>query len=425
MYETGVRGAQRIPKTSDRSRRISEHGRPLSRIRRALRQRGSSEPTGVLGPRLRLVWATNLPAPYRLAAWDELNKLTDELTVWVLATNEQNRAWDREDSARPYLRRLATLQVAIGGVDRFLVRMPLWALARRLRRADAVVIGGWDQPFYWRLSLTAKALNVPRVLFYESTTASHQYAFGLIASLRRIFIRHGSDVVLVPGEAARRTVIANGMPSSRVVTTFNSIDQDAVLKQVSAVEREVDSGPFRYCFVGQLVDRKNVASLLRAFLVSPGLDGELHVVGEGPLLAELQQLAVDLEGAVSESRVVWHGGVSASDAISQIVNSQVLVLPSKNEVWGLVVNEALTAGLSVVVSATCGVASSVAGMRGVYLCDTSVDSIRRSMEQAQREWSGRITAPEIIRVGSPKRFATDTVSAVNVVRSGSRADLTG
>ena len=41
----------------------------------------------------RVLWVTNLPAPYRLAVWDELVRDGVALEVWVLAANEANRHW--------------------------------------------------------------------------------------------------------------------------------------------------------------------------------------------------------------------------------------------------------------------------------------------------------------------------------------------
>ena len=44
--------------------------------------------------------------------------------------------------------------------------------------------------------------------------------------------------------------------------------------------------------------------------------------------------------------------------------AHVLVLPSTNEIWGLVVNEALASGLQVVVSEACGISAELHEVEG-------------------------------------------------------------
>jgi glycogen synthase len=88
----------------------------------------------------------------------------------------------------------------------------------------------------------------------------------------------------------------------------------------------------------------------------------------------------------------------------------VLVLPSYEEVWGLVVNEALACGLHVVVSLVCGVAPTVAGMRGVWLCDTSQAALAHAIRLSCAAWSGPINQPEILQ-HTPQAFAETFLEA--------------
>jgi len=69
-----------------------------------------------------------------------------------------------------------------------------------------------------------------------------------------------------------------------------------------------------------------------------------------------------------------------------------------------VVNEALAAGLHAVVAETAGVAASVSGMRGVFLTQTSPESIARGLLQSKTAWEGPIDDPAIMEF-TPERFA--------------------
>ncbi|MGY1736604.1 glycosyltransferase family 4 protein [Geodermatophilus sp. SYSU D00684] len=371
----------------------------------------STDVPGPSGLPSRVLWVTNLPAPYRLAVWDELIRRGVDLEVWVVATNGTNRRWS-EGASRPYVTVLPARVFHVGEGDVYLARVSVLELARRLAGRDAVVIGGWDLGLYWRVALVAAVRRLPRVVFYESIATSHRFTSGPVAWLRRLFLSRAADVVLVPGVAAETAVKAHGVPASSIVTTFNSVDHAAVRSAVEEVTDERTASPFRYCYAGQLIERKNVAALLEAFWTMEDRNAELHLVGEGVLRDELEALSRRLAPPASRRRVVWHGGLAPEAAIRQIATAHVLVLPSTTEVWGLVVNEALAAGLSTVVSRACGVAPSVADMAGVFLCDTTPASIREAMETAAAEWSGWIADPEILRAGSPARFADDSMSAV-------------
>ena len=74
------------------------------------------------------------------------------------------------------------------------------------------------------------------------------------------------------------------------------------------------------------------------------------------------------------------------------------------EQWGLVVNEALAAGLHVVTSDRAGVAPSVASMPGVFVCGVAPMEIARAMAASRASWTGPIVSPDIL-ANTPSRFA--------------------
>jgi glycosyltransferase involved in cell wall biosynthesis len=106
-------------------------------------------------------------------------------------------------------------------------------------------------------------------------------------------------------------------------------------------------------FVGQLVYRKGIDTLLEAFstvlALFPNL--KLIVIGTGPdektLLAQAEKKGI-------LASVEFVGAVPSSMVLERIARALLLVLPSRWDGWGLVVNEALSVGVPVVVSDHCG-----------------------------------------------------------------------
>jgi glycosyltransferase involved in cell wall biosynthesis len=111
-------------------------------------------------------------------------------------------------------------------------------------------------------------------------------------------------------------------------------------------------GPTTFLFCGQMIRRKGVDLLLAAFqgLVENGLDVRLLLVGrEAELPAFLDRLS-----PAAHARVRY-GGFLAPEALAEFfAQGDVFVLPSRHDGWGVVVNQALAAGLAVITSDAVG-----------------------------------------------------------------------
>ena len=114
---------------------------------------------------------------------------------------------------------------------------------------------------------------------------------------------------------------------------------------------EHGSDTIRLCFVGQLIHRKGMDLLLAALAFRRDRPWRLDVVGEGERRAYLAQLTSFLN---LESRVTFHGIKQNRDAMAILSAADVLVLPSRWDGWGAVVNEALHRGVPVICSDRCG-----------------------------------------------------------------------
>lgn len=119
----------------------------------------------------------------------------------------------------------------------------------------------------------------------------------------------------------------------------------------------IDEGPVRSAderdvlFVGRLVKRKGLETVLHALAGWMPDAPRLVVIGDGPERERLRRLAAEL--GLTE-RTVWLGHQDNSTARQWMARAMTLVVPSDHEQWGLVVNEAWQAGLPVLGSNTVG-----------------------------------------------------------------------
>lgn len=360
----------------------------------------------------RVGWITNLDAPYRRPVWRALGSLTDLrvmlLDVAVSSDDGANRGRDWDLATRQ-----AETYAAAGvrtlrfrrGEARYYVAVGL----PEVRHLDAVVLGGWESPAYWQVALRARLAGVPTVGFYESHAGSSAFPQGVVAAVRSRWFR-SLDAVVVPGAASKASLLEMGVAEERVFEGFNAVDVEAIA--AAAAANRTSSAGHRYIYVGQLIERKNVAGLLEAFAAVHASSDTLTFVGSGNQECALRALAARLG---VEPHVRFAGYVAQSNLGRALGAADTLVLPSVVEVWGLVVNEALASGLHVVVSDRAGVTRSVEGMTGVWVSGTDVSELAAAMRASRERFSGPVSAPEVMAY-TPERFARTFLDAIDAAR---------
>jgi glycosyltransferase involved in cell wall biosynthesis len=111
----------------------------------------------------------------------------------------------------------------------------------------------------------------------------------------------------------------------------------------------VEEGELVLLYVGKFQAVKNLPELFLALAQLGALAPPLVLVGSGPEEQNWRGLARELG-----LRVIWHGFANQSELPAIYRAADVLVLPSRRETWGLVVNEGMACGLPALVSDAVG-----------------------------------------------------------------------
>ena len=102
-------------------------------------------------------------------------------------------------------------------------------------------------------------------------------------------------------------------------------------------------------FLGRLSPEKNLFELIPAAAIRP--EFHLTIAGSGPLAEELRS-------RISQSKnITFEGYVPRVDVLKFLSDFDVLILPSTSETWGFVCDEAVSAGVPILVSNRVGCAS--------------------------------------------------------------------
>jgi glycosyltransferase involved in cell wall biosynthesis len=130
------------------------------------------------------------------------------------------------------------------------------------------------------------------------------------------------------------------------VSYFSNLDRFFTIERTFPRRR-----PVRFLFSGSLIFRKGVDILASAFraLLREGIDAELHFFGSGPL----ERTIANQSGYFAE-KVHMHGFRRWNQLVDAYAQGDVLCAPSRYDGWGLVVPEALAAGMPVITTDRTG-----------------------------------------------------------------------
>jgi phosphatidyl-myo-inositol dimannoside synthase len=281
---------------------------------------------------------TEIPAPYRIPLFNAL-ATTDgiDLEVLFLAERDPRRQYPVYEHEFLFRRHVLT--------GNGLVARGRWlVLSRGTRREldrfdpDIVLLGGWNQPAFWTGLRWARHRDRQVILWVESTARDERSGNPLLERLKRRAVA-AAAAFIVPGRAARDYVESLGVEPGRIVVAPNAVDLS--IFSVDVDRRGRDACTFLY--VGRFSQEKGVDVLLRAFRNVPG---RLVLAGSGPQEEQVRSLADD--------RVELLGHVPRERLPALYASADCLVLPSRSEAWGMVLNEAAAAGLPLVATEAAG-----------------------------------------------------------------------
>lgn len=310
---------------------------------------------------LRLGVVTPIPTPYRDPFWNVLSGTPGvDLTVYYCAAGKPDRPW------KATWKNEFTAEVLPGrnllswrGADQSCYWNP--GILGRLRqgRFDALLISGYNHFTLLVTILWAVWTRTPYFLMCESHLRSARS--GWVKRLKRPFvewvIRHAAGCVPT-GQLAADYVAHYGAAPDRLLFCPNIPDVGLIESEMIRLRAGAESpvpeslrGRPLILFVGRLIPKKRAELLIRAFHSIQGENNAgLVIIGDGPLRPALEALVRDLQLV---DRVHFAGFVQPEQVWSWYARAHVFVLPS-SETWGVVVIEALAAGLQLIVSDEVG-----------------------------------------------------------------------
>jgi glycosyltransferase involved in cell wall biosynthesis len=209
---------------------------------------------------------------------------------------------------------------------------------------DVIVMGTWTRPTSYRAVIKAQPPGVLRILFMDSQWHGTPKQRAVRAT-RGIFIRPVFDCAMVPGDRTEYFARRLGFASKDIIRGGYTADTEVFDGgQRSGAELAQNR---TFLFAGRLVPEKAVDVLAAAYARYRELTDDpwdLRVIGIG----ELEKLFTGIPGVTRD------GFLQPSELAALMHRASCLILPSRFDPHPLVVHEAATAGLPLLVSDASG-----------------------------------------------------------------------
>jgi glycosyltransferase involved in cell wall biosynthesis len=165
---------------------------------------------------------------------------------------------------------------------------------------------------------------------------------GRAAAIAHLVFRRSRLVCAV--STRLRDHLAAFEPAGRYEVVPNVVDVELFASSTHETGR---AGSARLLTVATLAPQKGLEYLVQALAEARLTRGDvtLDLVGDGPCRASLEHLAGDM---LPPGAITFHGARAREESAAMMAHSQVFVLPSVVETFGVVVIEALAAGMPII-----------------------------------------------------------------------------
>jgi glycosyltransferase involved in cell wall biosynthesis len=228
-----------------------------------------------------------------------------------------------------------------------------------------------------------------------------------------------SSQTLTASSAGRDMMRSLGIPAGRISMTLDTVDNAWWAAEAARADRaalrkswSLDAEEKVILFCAKLQLWKRPLDVLRAFAAADLPGSTLIFAGDGPVRSAIEAEAGTLG---IQNRVRWLGFVNQSQLPGVYRASDVIVVSSEYEPFGLVVNEAMLCGCAVVASDKvgavrdlvshgrtgfvyrCGDTQALAGvLRQVFSNQAQLKEVTRAARQQIEEWSPQASAAALI-----------------------------
>lgn len=310
-------------------------------------------------PRCSVVLLLNFVPPYRVALLQALEREVRRLTVLVSTGMEADRSWKADwrgldvrvsrSLTLPYRRRHPD-----GFGEDLSTHLTVDMLPRLCALAPDVVISSEFgartlQACLYRC-LAPLLGRRSRFLVWATLSEDSERGRGWARTTLRRLMAKRADGAMTNGASGARYLENIGFAPERIFRIHQSTDLDRFADlDISSRSLSDDDRTLKLVTVGSLIQRKGLRPFLQHLITwcetHPDRALNWRLIGDGPERAALEALVLP-----ANLRLTLLGNVAYEDVPALMADADLLAFPTLADEWGLVVNEAMAAGLPVLAS---------------------------------------------------------------------------
>ena len=297
----------------------------------------------------KVILITNIPTPYRIPLFNELNKqmLQEEMELHVIFSESgyQRRKFEIDFSQIqfPYtLLKGGTITSNKNVEKTYFFYKGLWNALNKLQPKN-VIVAGFSAASIITASWCSRNKSTFSIWSGSIETETRNISW-LRILLRRQLIKRAKSFIAY-GTLAAKYLVKMGATEDRVHIGINTVDTNFFEHETAKIKNNSqEKRKFTFTYLGYLVPRKNVNLVLEvaSLLLKEGSDFKIQIIGDGESKNSLESLSIQLG---LKDHIEFTGYKQRSEIPYYFSNSSALLFQSDFDIWGLVLNEAMAAGL--------------------------------------------------------------------------------
>lgn len=296
----------------------------------------------------KILFITNIPVPYRIDFYNELGKHFD-LTVIFEAKGASDQGikfnWNIDKISNFRAIFLSQGDIKEKKID--------WSIFKYLKeKYDEIIVTNYS---YFTEMIAIIYLKILHIPYYMETDGGVIRKENLIKKLYKKFLISGAKGYFSPSEMSDKYLSFYGAKDNLIYRySFTSMHQSAILNRELTMSQKRHykkklniSEKIMILGVGQFIHRKGWDVLLNS---SKNFDNNLgvYIVGSEPI-----EEYVTIKNKLGKENIHFEGFKNSDELREYYMAADLFVLPTREDIWGLVINEAMSYGLPIITTDHC------------------------------------------------------------------------
>ena len=296
-----------------------------------------------------IVLITNIPTPYRLPLFNEINGQLNEKGMELHVIFSES-GYKRRKFEIDFTKVNFKYTILEGGKitsqkdseKTYFFYSGLWKVLNAIKPAQIIVAGFSSASII--TALWSRKNKTPFIIWSGSITTEQRNTSFIRRLIRKQLIQRAYSFIAY-GTKAKDYLIRNGAEPSQIQIGINTVDTTFYKEETKKLKSTfLESGIFTFIYLGYLVPRKNVNKVLEAvrLLNEKRSDFRVIIIGDGESKSELMEFS---EKNQLNHRIEFTGYKQKQELPYFFAQADALLFQSNFDIWGLVLNEAMAAGI--------------------------------------------------------------------------------